>query len=290
MDTLTLNEAAAPDDSDEQLAKARLGERAALAALVRAHQRSVYSLALRMLGTRDQAEDLTQDVFMQLSANVKSIESGSHLLFWLRRVTTNRAIDQLRRRSRLEMTPWDDDTPLVALLAPALAWAAPNPRLVLPDLTALAHKATESVTISLDPSLLAMAGRFLNADDPQDAATKEILKGLQGIYVRSYTFDQDSAYRQADIDAIRNQLSAPGWNRLVETRSRKTQADVDIYIMVENNQAIGLALIASEPRQITIVNIVGSIDLDKLHKLEGQFGVPKLDVDMPKAPTPNPKK
>jgi hypothetical protein len=138
---------------------------------------------------------------------------------------------------------------LVALLTPVLAWAAPNPRLVLPDLTALAHKATDSVTISLDP-----------------------------------------AYKQADIDAIRNQLSAPGWNRLVETRSRKTQANVDIYIMVENNQAIGLALIASEPRQITIVNIVGAIDLDKLHKLEGQFGVPKLDVDMPKAPIPNPKK
>ena len=76
----------------------------------------------------------------------------------------------------------------------------------------------------------------------------------------------------------------------METRSRKTQADVDIYIMVENNRAIGLALIASEPRQITIVNIVGAIDLDKLHKLEGQFGVPKLDVDTPKAPTPNPKK
>jgi hypothetical protein len=76
----------------------------------------------------------------------------------------------------------------------------------------------------------------------------------------------------------------------VETRSRKTQANVDIYIMVENNRAIGLALIASEPRQITIVNIIGAIDLDKLHKLEGQFGVPKLDVDMPKAPIPDPKK
>jgi hypothetical protein len=76
----------------------------------------------------------------------------------------------------------------------------------------------------------------------------------------------------------------------VETRSRKSQANVDIYIMVANNQATGLALIASEPRQFTIVNIVGAIDLDKLHKLEGQFGVPKLDLDVPKAPTPNIKK
>jgi len=57
----------------------------------------------------------------------------------------------------------------------------------------------------------------------------------------------------------------------VETHSRKTRANVDIYIMIDNNQAVGLALIASEPRQFTIVNIIGAIDLDKLHKLEGQF-------------------
>ena len=179
---------------------------------------------------------------------------------------------------------------LFALLAASLAWAAPNPRLVLPEFSTLAQKATESVTITLDAALLAMAGRFLDGNDPQDAATKEILKGLQGIYVRSYTFDRDSAYHQADIDAVRNQLSAPGWSRLVETRSRKSQANVDIYIMVSNNQATGLALIASEPRQFTIVNIVGAIDLDKLHKLEGQFGVPKFDIDSPKAPPPNTKK
>jgi len=104
---------------------------------------------------------------------------------------------------------------LFALLAASLVWAAPNPRLVLPEFSTLAQKATESVTITLDAALLAMAGRFLDGNDPQDAATKEILKGLQGIYVRSYTFDRDSAYHQADIDAVRNQLSAPGWSRLV---------------------------------------------------------------------------
>ncbi len=177
-----------------------------------------------------------------------------------------------------------------ALLAPTLVWAAPNPRLALPEFSTLAQKATESVTITLDAALLAIAGRFLDGNDPQDAAAKEVLKGLQGIYVRSYTFDKDSAYQQTDIDAVRNQLSAPGWSRLVETRSRKSQANVDIYIMVTNNQATGLALIASEPRQFTIVNIVGAIDLEKLHKLEGQFGVPKLDIDLSKAASPNTKK
>jgi RNA polymerase sigma-70 factor, ECF subfamily len=94
---------------DDQLIKARAGQSSAMAALVRAHQRSVYSLALRMLGTRDLAEDLVQDVFMQLSGSLKSIESGDHLIFWLRKVTTYKAIDQLRHRARFEMTPIDED-------------------------------------------------------------------------------------------------------------------------------------------------------------------------------------
>lgn len=95
--------------SDEQLAKARAGDTAALASLIQAHQRSVYSLALRLLGARELAEDLTQDVFMQLNGNLKSIESNTHLLFWLRKVTSHRAIDQLRRGSRIEMTSLDDE-------------------------------------------------------------------------------------------------------------------------------------------------------------------------------------
>jgi RNA polymerase sigma-70 factor, ECF subfamily len=108
-----LNEAP-PGFSDEQLAKARAGDAAALALLIRAHQRSVYTLALRLLGTRELAEDLTQEVFMQLNGNLKSITSNTHLLFWLRKVTSHRAIDQLRRRSRIEMTPLDNELPLIS--------------------------------------------------------------------------------------------------------------------------------------------------------------------------------
>jgi uncharacterized hydantoinase/oxoprolinase family protein len=154
--------------------------------------------------------------------------------------------------------------------------ASAEPRLVLPDLTTLTKKASQQVTITLDSSMLVMAGKFLDADDPQDAAILDIIKGLSGIYVRSYTFDEDGAYRQSDIDAINNQLAAPGWNRLVQTKSRKTGANVDIYLLVAGNKATGMALIATEPRELTIVNIVGSIDLDKLHKLEGHLGVPKF--------------
>ena len=106
---------AEPGYLDQQLARARSGEAAGLTALVRAHQRSVYSLALRMLGTQDLAEDLTQEVFMQMNSSLKSIESNRHLTFWLRRVTANRSIDLIRRRTRVEMTSLDDAAQSVGL-------------------------------------------------------------------------------------------------------------------------------------------------------------------------------
>lgn len=168
---------------------------------------------------------------------------------------------------------------LACFLAPACSLAAtPSPRLVLPEFSQLADKASNSVTITLDAALLAMAAKFLDGNDPEDAAAREAIKGLQGIYIRSYTFDQDFVYSAADIDSVVKQLSGPGWTRLVQTRSRKEHANVDIYIMMLDNRANGLALIASEPREFTIVNIVGSIDLDKLHKLQGHFGMPRLDI------------
>jgi hypothetical protein len=175
---------------------------------------------------------------------------------------------------------------VVWLTAPGWLWAAANPRLTLPEFSQLADKASNSVTITLDAALLGMASKFLDGNDPQDAAVKDAIKGLQGIYIRSYTFDDDFVYRASDIDTVVKQLSAPGWTRLVQTRSRKTHANVDIYIMLVDNKATGLALIASEPREFTIVNIIGSIDLDKLHRLEGHFGVPNLDIDTPKPGEP----
>ncbi len=176
---------------------------------------------------------------------------------------------------------------LICAVSCAVALAGtPDPHLRLPEFSGLADKASDSVVISLDPSTLGMAAKFLDSHDAGDAATLDVLKGLQGIYVRSYSFEKDGAYSEADIDSVRGQLNGPGWSRLVQTRSRKSHSNVDIYLMVSGGKAVGLGLIASEPRQFTIVNIVGAIDLDKLHKLEGQFGIPMLQPD-PAKPLPN---
>lgn len=98
---------------DEHLARARAGDIASFETLVRHHQRSVHGLALRMLGAKDAADDLAQEVFLQLHLNLSTIESTAHLAFWLRRVVTHRSIDRLRSRPQFALTSIDDEPEIV---------------------------------------------------------------------------------------------------------------------------------------------------------------------------------
>jgi hypothetical protein len=148
----------------------------------------------------------------------------------------------------------------------------------LPNFDSFSAKAVQRVDISLDTSLLGLAAGFLDSTNPDDAAAKEVINGLKGVYVRSYTFNRDFVYPEADVDSVRQQLSEPGWQRLVSVRDSPEHNNVDIYICVDRGQAKGLAIIASEPREFTIVNIVGAIDLQKLHRLQGKLGIPQMQL------------
>jgi hypothetical protein len=180
---------------------------------------------------------------------------------------------------------------ITALLLAGPALSQTKGQIQLPEFAMLAEKASETVTVTLDSRLLGMASRFLSSEDPEQAKAKKLVSSLTGIYVRHYTFDTDYAYPKSDIDRVRRQLTAPGWSRIVEARSRKDNTDVDVFVLIDGEKAQGLAIIASEAREFTIVNIVGNIDLEQLHDLEGNFGVPNLDIEtrkkvVPPKPTP----
>jgi len=179
---------------------------------------------------------------------------------------------------------------LAALWLTSPACADNRGQLKMPEFAALADKASESVNVTLDSQMLGLAAGFLSNDDPEEAEAKKIVSSLSGIYVRKYSFDSDYAYPKADIDGIRHQLTAPGWSPIVEARSNKEHTNVEVFVLLEGGKAKGLAIIAAEPREFTIVNIVGSIDLEDLHKLEGKFGVPNLDIQAGKKPDTAQKK
>ena len=68
------------------------------AGIVRQHEAMVFSLALHFLRDREAAEEVAQDVFLQLHSTLATLRSAEHITFWLRKVTCHRAIDYGRRR------------------------------------------------------------------------------------------------------------------------------------------------------------------------------------------------
>jgi hypothetical protein len=163
---------------------------------------------------------------------------------------------------------------LACLLLPTWG-AAQDPKLKLPDFSSLAGKATESVNVTLNPWLLRIAAASMDDGNADSAATKKLLSAINSIEIRNFQFATDFAYSTADIDGVRRQLAAPGWSQLVQVHDRKNSKDVDIYILVENDRTRGFALIASEPREFTIINIVGSIRIEDLPRLENYLHLPK---------------
>jgi RNA polymerase sigma-70 factor, ECF subfamily len=77
--------------------------------LVREHQRMVYSIAYHFLRDRTAAEEVAQDVFMELHAGLakSKINSGQHAANWLRRVACHRSIDYARRLPKAMQVDWD---------------------------------------------------------------------------------------------------------------------------------------------------------------------------------------
>jgi RNA polymerase sigma-70 factor (ECF subfamily) len=82
---------------EEALARFIRGDATAFADIVQEHQSMVFSIAFHFLHDRGRAEEVAQDVFLRLYRHLASIKSGDHLVFWLRKVTCRRSIDEVRK-------------------------------------------------------------------------------------------------------------------------------------------------------------------------------------------------
>ena len=146
-----------------------------------------------------------------------------------------------------------------------------------PGIESLSAKAKETVEVTMDGPMLRWASKFLSADDPDEEKAAKLVANLKSIYVRSYEFDTDGAYPMADVDALRAQFRSPTWSRVVGVRSEHDGDNVDVYFKLENDKMAGIVVIAAEARELTVVNIVGPLEVDQLADLGGEFGVPKFD-------------
>ena len=160
-----------------------------------------------------------------------------------------------------------------ALLSSSVLMAAETARLKIPDFSHLQSKAVESVDVTVGPFMLWLAQAFAPEHSEDGTEVKEILKGIEAVYIRSFSFAEDNAYSKDDVDAVRTQLRDQKWQPLAQIQSHKKKENVDVFIAIENDKPIGFAIVASEPREFTIVNVVGTNDPQNIGKLRASLNL-----------------
>ena len=139
----------------------------------------------------------------------------------------------------------------------------------------LAAKAKETVNVSLDGAMLQFAGNFLSGQKSEEAKIKQLTSNLKGLYVRSFEFSKEGEYTDADLAPFRSQLtSARGWSRIVDVAEGGEHTEV--YARKEGDKIVGMALIAGEKRELTVVYVDGPIDLKQL----GELVKGKVNIDL----------
>ena len=184
-------------------------------------------------------------------------------------------LNTTRRRAALAL--------LLSLVAAAAAHAqaadTTGARIRIDTLDRLGGKAAEFVSVNMDENLLRIVPPVLSDRDPEEKGVKELVARLKGVFVRKLDFDDEGQFGEADLAPIREQLRAPGWSRIVDIRSRREGKTVEVYLKTAGTRVDGLAVLSFEPKELIVINIVGEVDMEKLRKLEGQFGVPDLEIE-----------
>lgn len=167
---------------------------------------------------------------------------------------------------------------LLLIITSAFVARAQDTRLQLASLDHLAAKASQTVDVNLDERLMKLAARLFSDKDEDEREVKKLIANLKGIYVKSFEFETDGQFVPADLEPIRTQLRGAGWTRMVNVVSKK-EGSVEVYLQYAGENINGLAVLVTDDKELTVVNIVGPVDLDKLAQLEGQMGIPDLGIE-----------
>ncbi|HET9533093.1 MAG TPA: DUF4252 domain-containing protein [Blastocatellia bacterium] len=156
-------------------------------------------------------------------------------------------------------------------------------RIRLDGIDRLAAQATEAIDINVDGALLKLVATVLPGTKVSSAAKiKELISGIDGIYIRRLEFDKEGGYRTEDVEMIRAQVRPPAWTRVVGVRAGRGRNHVEAYVKSEGNNITGVTIISAEPRELVVANVTGIIDIDKLAELFREIDLPWLEWTEPR--------
>ena len=158
------------------------------------------------------------------------------------------------------------------LALPACAQSSPLP---LPPAVEkeLAARASDVTEVTLGKNMLGFAAKFMNGKDQDEAATRKLIENLDGIYVRSYEFDKEGQYSMEEIEKLRSYFATSEWTPIVHSHERKSGETSDILVKVVNGETRGMFILSAEPKELSIVLILGPVRMEDLGRLSGMAGL-----------------
>jgi hypothetical protein len=164
---------------------------------------------------------------------------------------------------------------MVGLLVPAVAQ---NSQLPLPSPVEkeLAAKASNVTEVTLGKNMLAFAAKFMSGKEHEDQATRHLIEGLDGIYVRDYEFDKEGQYSMEDVQKLRAYFETRDWSQIVRERDKKSGESTDVMMKMVNGETHGMFILDVEPKELSIVLILGPVKMEDLSKLGGIGGLGML--------------
>ncbi len=140
-------------------------------------------------------------------------------------------------------------------------------------LKGLEAKAKQSTDINLGPEQIQLMMGF------SGEGSKELLglgKSIELVQVRSFEFDGEGMYSLEDMETLRQKLKSSDFVPLISVKERKSFTEI---VMRKGPKGMrGFVILSAEPREVTVVNIVGDLDMNSLSKLTGKFGIPNIQM------------
>ncbi|UWZ85054.1 DUF4252 domain-containing protein [Occallatibacter riparius] len=145
----------------------------------------------------------------------------------------------------------------------------------------LAAKAVDVTEVTLGKNMLDFAAKFMK--DKDDEQARKLIQGLKGIYVREYTFEKEGEYSMDQLKQLRTYFGGSEWSPIVheiEHHKGGTTETTDVMMKTVNGETQGMFILSAEPKELSIVLILGPINADELGELHGIAGLHALkDVE-----------
>jgi hypothetical protein len=162
--------------------------------------------------------------------------------------------------------------------------ASAEQELDLSFLKGLESKAREATSVDLGPEQLKLMLGFAGDFNPD---LKAVAQGLERVQVKVLQFDQEGAYNLADMENLRSKVKSSDYLPFITTKDKG--GFTEILLRKGAKGMRGFIILAAQQRELTIVNIVGDLDLASLSKLTGKFGIPNIKLDPKDKPSTQPK-